>query len=458
MQPEILTDGLNNYVNLVGSTVDPTANYHFDADCGTDIADWYAAGGIAKKICSFWAISIGTGIEVTVQVSGKGRNSVKLKEWLEKEYQRIDLLSILIEAEVQCSIAPSAPIVVVTDEPIGSLGTPYQSCGRVDLLQIQNPEFFYPTLSSTSMMSGGVRAVDHRFVSSYSGNYLGGTAHSSRVLPMRSNTLAASEKWHNILERNWGRPLVGSSVVRAAIRYEAAVTIASILIEKKNMLVYGIKGFNEGMSGAGREQFAKQALAQVKALQQASNVLNVALVDLESSKLEAIDRNISGVSDLVEHTRKALLSAVDSIPADFLFGERSHGGLNSGNDDLKRIDNESMQRFNHRWLPLINKLNSILLNSASCPVKGIDPSSISIGRVSANSISPKEKAEVRLALLQGDKLMIDIGAISPSEVRMRQASSVFQEELILNGEAPMIIEQKPVAEPNTRDVGKANKL
>jgi hypothetical protein len=426
-----INDGLQNYVNLVGSTIDPTAAYVLSKDCEQPYLEWYGNGGLAEKITSFWANCIGTGLVVNVAAQREsGRNkkaTATLQDWLQSEYDRLDVLGIFKEAEVQCNIDCAAPIIVLTDgnDPLNNVPTRYS---RVEMLQIQDPQYFRPQIRTLF----GHKSVDHRLVEYYA-NSLGNqtTIHTSRVLPLAARKLLRSEKWGTVKEREWGRPLLGSSVLKAAIRYEAAIVISSILIEKKNMLVYGVRGFNDGMEGSGSDSYAMQAINQVKMLQQASNILNVALVDLDSSKLEAIDRNISGVSDLIDKSRQALLASLDNIPADYIFGEREKGGLNGGNDDLERNNNLANQKFKTRWLPHLNKLNLLLLNSSSCPIKNVDISTIEINRESSFVENPSDTADTRLKLLQGDQILIAMGAIDATEVRSRHVSPTFERELVL---------------------------
>jgi hypothetical protein len=433
MEIEKINDGLANYVNLVGSEIDPTANYVLGKDCAPDIYNWWANGGLSEKIVKFWPDCIGTGIKISVAAqrdSTRNKQSTqKLQDWLQGEFDRLDVLGTFIEAEIQCGVDCAAPIIILTDGR-DNLDQPINNSryGRVEMLQIQDPQYFRPNIGSMF----GHKSVDHRLVEYYS-NYIGtnSSIHQSRVLPLAARKLLRSEKWVTVKEREWGRQLIGSAVINAAIRYEAAITVASILIEKKNMLVYGIKDFNEGMAGSSSDAFSARAVDQVRKLQRASNILNVALVDLDNSKLESLDRNISGVSDLIEKSRQFLLANIDNIPAEFLFGERNHGGLSGSNDDLERNNNESNRRFINRWLPHLNKLVLLLLNSDGCPIKNVDPSSIEIGRESSYVENPGDTAATRLTLLQGDELLVNLGAISPKEMRSRHVGASFERELVL---------------------------
>ena len=445
-----INDGLTNYVNLVGSEVDPTTAYVLGKDCEQPYLEWYANGGIAHKIASFWAECMGTGLIVNVAAQrDSGRNkkaTATLQDWLQSEYDRLDVLSIFKEAEVQCNIDCAAPIVMLTDgnDPLNTVPTRYS---RVEMLQIQDPFYFRPSIRNLF----GHKSVDHRLVEFYT-NTLGNqtTIHGSRVLAMAARKLLKAEKWGSVKEREWGRPLLGTSVLKAVIRYEAAIVISSILIEKKNMLVYGVKGFNDGMESSSSDSYAMQALNQVKMLQRASNILNVALVDLDSSKLEAIDRNISGVSDLIDKSRQALLASLDNIPAEFLFGERNKGGLNGSNYDLERNNNLATQKFKTRWLPHLHKLNLLLLNSSSCPIKNVDISTIEINRESSYAENPSDTAQTRLTLLQGDQILINMGAIDANEVRSRHVSPTFERELVLETtQAPGISQNENKTQPAT---------
>jgi hypothetical protein len=427
-------DGLSNYVNLVGSEIDPTTNYVVGRDCDRDYLDWYANGGLAEKICKFWSESIGTGLKLSVAAqrdSARGKNNTqRLQDWLQNEYNRLDVLSIMREAELQCSIDAAAPIIIVTDGN-EELWQPPQDYNRVEMLQIQDPLYFRPQIGALF----GHRSVDHRLVEYYTSTMgLQNKVHKDRVLVMAGRKLLRSERWGNIKEREWGRPILGSAIINAAIRYEAAILIAGILVEKKNLLVYGVAGYNDGMASSSSDSYAAKALDQVKKLQRASNILNVALVDLDNSKLEALDRNITGVADLIDKSREFLLASLDNIPAEFIFGERNKGGLNANSDDLERNNNLAEAKFISRWQPLLNKLNGMLLNSRSCPVQNVGIDRVTTLRESSFIENPQDSADTRLKLLQGDKLLIDMGAIDAKEVRSRHIGSEFERELLLESE------------------------
>jgi hypothetical protein len=428
-------DGLENFVTNLGSSVDPSANNRIVPSCEQDYFTWFANGGLAAKLINFWPSQIGTGININVGAAKPNRSSKSnakiLQEWLRSEFKRLKVLEIFIEAEIQCWVDRAAPIVINTDQSVASKEVARYALmypiipGTYDTitsLRILDPRYLYPD-NGASMY-----AVDHRCVQSYQQSMEGLRLHASRILPLQGRKLVRSEETHSILEKYWGRPLMSPKLVESTLRLDAAILNLGNILHKKNFLAMAIQGFSEGFDGdndsGSIEAFADGLTVRMELLQKISNILNVVLHDA-NDEINVVDRNMAGTSEAVEKMKEdVLLNCGPTIPASYLFGMIKSGGLSASNEEEQQV-NATADRLFGRWEEFLNKIVEVLLGCRSCPVKNYPSSLVSVTRQPGYSPPMLEAATARKVVLEGDKIMFEMGAISPDEVRLRMTGAEF---------------------------------
>lgn len=444
---ERILDGVMNYMTLMGSRVDPNQSNLLIPDCDRDRLTWYKNGGLADKIVNFWGNQIGTGLEISIAAkqSERGKKEAsKLQEWLQSEYKRLDVLNTLKMAQLQCNIERAAPMLVYTDSISPRSQTGFD---RVVALKICNPEFLLP--HSHLPIVDETEPVDHRFVTSYQqlkGSSRPGSLFSAdRVLAMQGRKLLPCEgfslqaDWRDL---QWGMPLISTQTIEAAMKYDLAISLAMVILHKKDMMVQKFSGlFKIAADPNASEQLA--AFVEIaKKLQISNNVTNVALVDKDLTDIDILDRNLSGVDEIIDKVKDYLLAACPNIPQAHLFGRHERtGGLSATNDEKEDVNAHAQMLFNERWLPLLEKLNRVLVASSSCPVKNANLDSISVLRKSGYTPDPLEMAKVKEVYTNIDKTLADAGAIDRKEMRSRHIGSEFKYELLLESAEPPEVEE-----------------
>ncbi len=436
-----LLDAIENYSTLIGSRVDPNEGNKLLPDCDRDRFVWWRNGGIADKIATFWADEMGTGLEISVAArdSGRGKKeSARLQDWLASEYDRLNVLATFKQAELQCNLDRAAPILICTQDRVGA-DNPPEGFDRVMALKICEPARLLPHNWETAIM-GHHEPIDHDLVLSYQHqNHTGaGVFHADRVLALQGRKLVASDwSFSNYLDRQWGLPLIATHTIEAAMKYDVAIALANVLLHKKSTIVYKFKGLFESVSRPNAEELVGKYIEIAQKFQQLSNLLNISIADSDLSDIDAIDRNLTGVSDVIDRTRDYLLANCPSIPQSHLFGRHERtGGLSASNDESEDVNARAERLYRSRWLPLLRKLNRILIKSSSCPVRNADPSTISVLRSSGFTPDPLEAVQVKQAYVEIDEVLVRNGAIDVREMRSRHIGSEFKTELLLESPEP----------------------
>jgi hypothetical protein len=436
-----LRDTVQNFMTLMGSEIDPNYQTRVGSACDIDIYQWRRNGGVAKKILEFWPDKMASGFEINVGAgyrknNGAGKQrALIIKEWLESEFKRINLLSTLRTAELQCHVDKAAPMVVLTDgtEPLSQFPRRYKNVSR---LVIQDPCFFEPV---AGVGLGTMHAINHDLVSAYSSQMSdafavnGAVVDAGRVLALQGEALLPSERHGSWLERRWGRRLIGDAVIDAALKLDLAIAATSILIQQKNFAVMKVKGLLQAITGMsnGDRAAVNDIIQTLKALESGKNLLNAHIIDMENQDISYVERNLSGVDAAVQKLKENLLMHVANIPESYLFGMNSRGGLQRGTTEDKQVDSRANELFEQRWIPILNKLLILMLNGRGCPVKGFDPSLISISRKSSYTPDPIEQAKLRSELVKSDAVLIDKLVITPEEARQRESGAGYQLDLNL---------------------------
>lgn len=376
----MLTDGLQNLLTAAGSTVDPIAGSQITANCDLDYLTWYGNGGLATTIVDFWPQVVGSGIELNTREGLDGRKKAEVNnliEYLEARYDEIGLLPALVMGYTQAHV-----------RECGFIGL--NTLGSVNIAQWQQPVTPGSVITSTGLIKWHSATHDST-VDCYSIN--GATVHESRLLVFRGR------ERHDYRPSSGAAvnatPLVDSDTVKAAMLYEQACVAAATILQKKNRVVMGVDGFNSKMDKDQTGEFSRRMQRQVQTLQKIGNLLNVDLIDKAETELKILERSLTGTHDVIDRIRDYLLSTTNNIPETRLFGSSRVGGLSKSNDDSARVNAEADRIFKRVWLPLIKKVNKVLLSEPGCP----NPrylSEVTTSRISSYQESGLEAARTRL--------------------------------------------------------------
>jgi hypothetical protein len=389
----------------MGSKIDPTSNIK-SSHCETiDSLEWYASGGLASVIVNFWGFRIFNNITVKYVEQpevGKRINVAYfgLAEWLNLEFKRLNVNKLMIDAYIQSSIAPASPIAILTSDGL-PLHEPLKvrRFNRVELLQILDPTHITP--ADTWEIN---RPIDHNFVSLYRMTTSNTYIHADRLVPFRLSPLLPCEIPHSQTAKNWGRPAIKQNTIDACLQYEIAVKATNILIQKKNFLGVGIKGYLRGMSAQNSDAYAGRVESIVRSIQSTSNLQNVGVYDTEEMNISSIERNLSGINTAVDKIKEYLLGVIDDIPESYLLGTPNTGLSNSSNE-LERIDGVANSKLNG-CLSFIYQIMSALLKSSDCPFNDADIAKLFIHREPLFDVSQTELANNRLTNARAEAIEI----------------------------------------------------
>jgi hypothetical protein len=408
----ILTDGIKNLLTKLGSEVDPTI-HEIVRNCPVNMKDWVRNGGVAEKICKFWATQMSTGVKIEVipqRESGRNKVAVEaLQTYLTNEFQRLNVVPKFAEAKFQCSIGIGAPIVIITDGYKEHLWDSPQQFNKIERIQILNPRKFHPDVQIIAEAGGiDLDNVEYYHAVAAAGS-LGGNnlIHKDRVLPLQGRKLTCIETSSDVFELYWGLPSIGTAVVKAALVVDVLMAYGETLVAYKNHIDIGIKGFNQGMQGGNREKYEEDVLATLKAYQKMLGLLGIRVHDKED-ETKTIERNLSGVPEMIQEARANLLMHCPNIPESWLLGRKSTGGLTTADKEDEQVDSIANQLWQLEHYPQLMRLVEVLLRSGNCPSRNWPISNIKLTRVSGSIPEPLNNARTRLINAQAEKIEIEV--------------------------------------------------
>lgn len=141
------------------------------------------------------------------------------------------------------------------------------------------------------------------------------------------------------------------------------------------------------------------------------------------------NRSVSGIHELIELFLQAFVSA-GPLPRSILLGE-TVGGLNTGtNSGEHRAFYARLSAEQNRWgTSTLNWMLDLILAAKTGPTGGKRPESWTTKWRPLMQSTPSEEADVRLKRLQGDKVLVDLGAASGVDVRVTRMEHGGEGEL-----------------------------
>jgi uncharacterized protein len=242
---------------------------------------------------------------------------------------------------------------------------------------------------------------------------------------------------------------------------------AALLLADGNQAVFKISGLADalaqaaaGGSAGGAESFLRERL---KLMDMGRSVVRAVVVDAgggEDEPEESFERQVfpmTGIPDVLEKLMVRLAATVD-VPCTRLFGI-SPAGLNAtGESDVRGWYDRIRSQQTRKLAPKIRRIIRVALQTKALK---LDSAAIKVNFPSLWSESPNQAATTRKILIEGDKLLIDSGAILPEEqITQRLSPDGFAKELTLSDagraarDAALRDELKPGTEPEGDDIQK----
>ncbi len=209
----------------------------------------------------------------------------------------------------------------------------------------------------------------------------------------------------------WGLSCL-DAIYPAYRRYQTAMKGLEAITIDAELFVHKIPNLFTKIASGNEDQLKKRMEANVLS----RSVYNGMLLDKEE-EVEFMNRNLGGLSDVTKPFLEEL-QVITGWPASYLTGI-SPGGM--GRDG--RFEDRQWATVCSAWqtvqlLPGVRKLFKILMLAKESPSKGILPKNWQVKFPSVFTLSETEEAELKTSTANSDSTYINLGVLSPLEVRL----------------------------------------
>ena len=123
--------------------------------------------------------------------------------------------------------------------------------------------------------------------------------------------------------------------------------------------------------------------------------------------------------DTVTMQQYQLVASAANVPAIKLLGTSPKGFESTGQYEEASYHEELESIQAHHLTPLIERHHQLLIRSVICPKHGVAPFSTTVVWAELDSMTAVEQAELNKKKAEGDKVLLEVGAIDADEVRDR---------------------------------------
>ena len=255
-------------------------------------------------------------------------------------------------------------------------------------------------------------------------NYL--LVHSSRVLRVDGLFLPWRQR---LVNEGWGLSYL-QPFFDVWKRYRGATDGMATMLNEMDLFVHKIPGLASKVT-AGNEKALKTRL-EANAL--ARSLYGGMALDTEE-EVSFASRSLGGAQEIFDRLTDDLVAAAD-MPKTLLFGTSPAGGLSESGKYEDKAWASSVERYqNHSLRKALNQFFQLILQMPQGPTQGVMPEEWSVYFPPYFSESDSDKAELRKSVADTDKLYVDMGVLTPLEVRKARFSgteysieTVLQEE------------------------------
>jgi len=255
-------------------------------------------------------------------------------------------------------------------------------------------------------------------------NYL--LVHSSRVLRFDGLFLPWRQR---LINEGWGMSYL-QPFFEVWKRYRGATDGMATMLNEMDLFVHKIPGLASKVT-AGKESALK---ARLEANALARSLYGGMALDTEE-EVSFASRSLGGAQDIFDRLVDDLVAAAD-MPKTLLFGTSPAGGLSESGKYEDKSWAASVERYQtHSLRRALNQFFQLVLSMPQGPTQGTVPEEWSVYFPPYFSESDSDKAALRKQVADTDKVYVDMGVITPLEVRKARFSgteysieTVLQEE------------------------------
>ena len=266
---------------------------------------------------------------------------------------------------------------------------------QFDMIDPQKPEF-YRISTSQKMVTGQTTPFTFFRI------------HESRVIRFDGLYLPWMLRSSN---QGWGLSVL-DGIYSAYRRYQTAMKGLEAVTADAELFVHKLPNLFTKIASGNEDQLKKRMEANVLS----RSVYNGMLLDKEE-EVEFLNRNLGGLADVTKPFLEEL-QVITGWPASYLTGI-SPGGM--GRDG--RFEDRQWATVVSAWqnvylLPGVRKLFKILMQAKTSPSRGEVPKNWAVKFPSVFTLSETEEAELKNNTANSDSTYINLGVLSPLEVRL----------------------------------------
>jgi uncharacterized protein len=286
-------------------------------------------------------------------------------------------------------------------------------------LNYRNPEYYRISTSKSVVQENDLQ-------------YL--LVHSSRVLRFDGLFLPWRQR---LINEGWGMSYL-QPFYEVWKRYRGATDGMATMLNEMDLFVHKIPGLASKVT-SGKES-ALRARLEANAL--ARSLYGGMALDTEE-EVSFASRSLSGAQDLFDRLLDDLVAAAD-MPKTLLFGQSPAGGLSESGKYEDKSWAQSVERYQtHSLRKPLNQFFQLILSMPQGPTRGRVPEEWSVYFPPYYSESDKDKAELRKQVADTDKIYVDMGVLTPLEIRQSRFSGTeYSMDVVLLEEEEQALQLK----------------
>ena len=232
--------------------------------------------------------------------------------------------------------------------------------------------------------------------------------HNSRVLRFDGLFLPWKQRLTN---EGWGQSYL-QPFFEVWKRYRGATDGMATMLNEMDLFVHKIPGLASKVT-SGNEKALKSRL-EANAL--ARSLYGGMALDIEE-EVSFASRSLGGAQEIFDRLTDDLVAAAD-MPKTLLFGTSPAGGLSEAGKYEDQSWAASVERYQtHAMRQALNQFFQLVLSMPGGPTQGQPPEEWSVHFPPYYAESDEQKAELRKSVAETDRLYVDMGVLTPAEVR-----------------------------------------
>lgn len=261
--------------------------------------------------------------------------------------------------------------------------------------------------------------------------------HHSRTIAFHGAILPwniyRNERWHDsVLESVWN----------TLSDFATGLSGMSSALHDYSVTVVGMDGLRNALSTGKNDVIINRAAAA----QATMSMFRMMIHDGEHEKVQRMAHTLTGMPDAIDRLLDLVAAAADE-PKAILFGN-AIGKVSGADNDLKVYYDRTKAKQTAILIPALEQLATTIFAAKAGPFGGIEPDGWRINLRPLWQMSAKEKAEVRKTNAEADQIEVQIGAVTPFEVRMsRHGNDDDDNGIALDPEVTDLMAMEKLPEP-----------